>query len=216
VATLPGAQFTGLRLGNGDLAESELRAFDTLALIGLCRPELMTPDERAAVRGFIETGGKLILRDSNDAGACSGSERSYAALGLGFTSAEPPDQNAPAAVQIAADTALGSRDPASPYFLDAAALSAAPYSAGDASYVVGGSGVCASLVAAGPGGEQRVVRGWTTLQKGVVIYDGWDVGDGRKANAPLARRLWELELTEWTTGPFSGRGGQPNARSDSI
>jgi hypothetical protein len=193
-ATLPGAQFSGLRVGHGDLDEAELRAYDTLAFLGLCRLELLTAGERGAVRGFVEAGGKLILRDSNDAGACPGDARNYTALGLPLTSTEPPDQNAPAPVQIAADSPLGSRDPASPHFLDAVALSAAPYSASDASYVGGPAAICASLVVSGPGGEQRIVRGWTSIGRGVVIYDGWDVGDGRKANAPLARRLWELDL----------------------
>ena len=162
----------------------------------------MTADERAAVRSFVEAGGKLVLRDSNDAGACPDGERSYTALGVGFASAEPPDSNAPAPVQIAAESALASRDPTSPYFLDAGALSAAPYSAGDASYVVGSSALCASLLVAGPNGEQRTVRGWNSVGKGVVIFDGWDVGDGRKANAPLAKRLWELDLAGWTTCTF--------------
>ena len=145
------------------------------------------------MRGFVATGGKLVLRDSNDASVCP-DDRSYAALGLSFGTTAPPDHNAPASVQVAAESPLASRDPTSPYFLDAGTLSAAPYSAGDASYVSGASALCASLVVSGPGGEQRVVRGWVNVGKGTVVYDGWDVGDGRKADAPLAKRLWELDL----------------------
>jgi hypothetical protein len=194
-ATQPGMQFTGLRLGTGSLDEADLRAFDTLAFLGVCRIDLLTAEERGAVRGFVEAGGKLVLRDSNDSGACPGDDRAYGALGLSFTSTAPPDHNAPAGVQVVADSPLASADPNSPYFLDAGALSTAPYSAGDASYVTAAGALCASLVVAGPTGEQRVVRGWTNVGKGVVVYDGWDVGDGRKANAPLAKRLWDLDLS---------------------
>src|SRR5581483_1228561 len=138
---------------------------------------------------FVEAGGKLVIRDSNDTSACPGDERSYSPLGLPFGSTAPPDRNAPAGVQLVADTPLASRDPASPYYVDTTTLSAAPYSAGDAGYVVAGN-LCASLTVAGPSGERRVVRGWMNAGRGSVVYDGWDVGDGRKANAPLAKRLW--------------------------
>jgi len=192
-ATLGGVEFTGLRVGDGSLDVAALRGFDTLAFVGLCRLELLSAGERAAVREFVATGGKLVLRDSNDAGTCA-DERSYSALDLPFVSTAPPDRNAPAAVQVAVESALASRDPTSPSYVDAAALSAAPYSAGDASYVTSPTALCASLVVTGPGGEPRVVRGWANVGKGSVVYDGWDVGDGRKTNAPLAKRLWELDI----------------------
>src|SRR5579883_2343194 len=193
-ATLAGAEFTGLRLGTGSLSAGALRGYDTLVFLGVCKLDALTADERAAVREFVTTGGKLVLRDSNDAGVCPGDDRSYAALGLPFGTAAPPDRNAPAPVQVVAESPLASADPGSPYFVDPAALSAAPYSAGDAGYVTGASGVCASLVVAGAAGEQRVVRGWANVGAGTVVYDGWDTGDGRKANAPLAKHLWYLDL----------------------
>ncbi|HEY7063847.1 MAG TPA: hypothetical protein VII06_20380 [Chloroflexota bacterium] len=192
-ATLPSARFTGVRLGDGSLDDADLRGFDTLAILGLCRLDLFSPSERAAVRAFVEAGGKLVLRDSNDSSACPGDDRTYAPLGLPFGSTAPPDHNAPAAVQLVTDSPLASRDPASPFYVDTTALSAAPYSAGDAGYVPAGA-LCASLTAVSAEGERRVIRGWMNVGRGMIIYDGWDVGDGRKTNAPLARRLWELDL----------------------
>src|SRR5262249_23818517 len=64
-AVLPGATFTGLRVGDQSIREAELNKYDTLLLLGLCRLDLLDADERGAIRTFVASGGKLILRDSN-------------------------------------------------------------------------------------------------------------------------------------------------------
>ena len=76
-AVLPGVSFTGRRVTDAALSDAEPSAYDTLALLGLCRLELPDAAERAAVRGFVEGGGKLVLRDRDDAPACPSDNRDY-------------------------------------------------------------------------------------------------------------------------------------------
>jgi hypothetical protein len=194
-AMLPGATFTGLRVGDESLRDAELSKYDTLILLGLCRLDLLDADERDAVRAFVASGGKLVLRDSNDASTCPSDDRDYRLLGLGLFTTAPPDGNAAGPVRLVADGPLGSSLPGSPYYLDTQALSTAPYSAADAGYLVdgGGGAMCPSLVVE-LGEARRVVRGWTNLGSGTVVFDGWDSGDGLKTNAPLAQRLFELAI----------------------
>lgn len=194
-ANLPGMTFVGLHVGRGELTTATLGRFDTVVLLGYCRPDLLADEEREALRAFVESGGKLVLRDSTDAASCPGDERDYGVLGVPLRSRAPPDTNAPAPVRLGAESALASADPASPAYLDLAALSARPYSAADASYLLSDAGgACPSLVVTAPDGSARVVRAWLPLGAGVVIYDGWDSGDSLKAEAALAHRLWELDL----------------------
>lgn len=192
-ATTPGLRFTGLHVGNGDLSSGSLNLFDTLLLLGFCRLDALDADERAAIQSFVQSGGKLVLRDSNDAGTCS-DDRDYAPLALPLRTTAPPDRNAPALVRLAGESPLASGVSGSPYAVDLTALSASPYSASDASYLVGSGSVCPSLEVVDRDGTPRVVRGWLNAGLGSVVYDGWDVGDGRKANAPLAQRLLDLAL----------------------
>ncbi len=104
----PGVQFTGLRIGDDTLREAELNRFDTVAMVGVCRLELLTAPEQTALREFVERGGKLILRDSNDSAACLSDARDYRFLAPLLQTTAPPDRNAPALVHLASESPLGS------------------------------------------------------------------------------------------------------------
>src|SRR5262249_4484977 len=132
--------------------------------------------------------------DSNDTAQCPSDDRDYSPLALPLRTTAPPDSNGTARVHLLAEGPLGSSDPASPYFLDVGALSASPYSAADAGYFLPSSAACGSLMVTTRDGDRRTVRGWVNVARGTVVFDGWDSGDGNKANALLARFLWMLDL----------------------
>src|SRR5262249_23663998 len=99
-ASMPGGSLSGLRVGDDELVEAELNRYDTVALVGLCHLELLSPDERTGLRKFVESGGKLILRDSNDTAQCPSDDRDYSPLALPLRTTAPPDSNGTARVHL--------------------------------------------------------------------------------------------------------------------
>jgi uncharacterized repeat protein (TIGR01451 family) len=126
-STIPGLDMVTVE--PADINAANLANYDTLFLFA-CNPSVFSDSQKADINAFVANGGKLIIWDSEDPG--QGNSWNYNWLATPFTAAVPGAQGATGILDIVEENMLSSDNPASTYYINAAALGTQTDAVGDA------------------------------------------------------------------------------------
>jgi hypothetical protein len=196
---LPGYNFGAVALGS--VTAANLSAYDTVILYGIRWSDL-SGSEQGVLNEFAKTG-KVIIWDADSTGA-----QDYASFVHPFSTASSGATGGSygAVASFPSTSPLASSDPASPTYLDPAALVASTHLIGHMNVLVPGSSDWSpGLIAANkkiPGGGWVVAWGYgsTIDHSGMVIYSGIDADAFTDAVSP---NYAVKELSIQLAAPFS-------------
>lgn len=192
--TLPAITVQPLTVPQLDYAT--LVDFDTLVLSQVCNAGSLPVVTQQAISNWVGEGGKLIIYDSDECYA----PVSYNWLPFTFTTSNPGARgSSDGQFIIVAEDSMISADPASPAFIDAAALS------GDAAGIswveIGDANVittsdlhwCGNAEAVNDLGQRGVVHAYSRYGDGLFIYNGMDTDN---ISHPQMTKLLGQELLQ--------------------
>lgn len=174
---------------------------DTIVLNGICDISsfLDNAQFKSRIENFVRTGGKLVIWDSE----CTSTD--YSKFALPFTSNNPGALGATGTLTDVEDNSLSSSNPASPSFIDVAAVANFTDAVGDANvFTTFDPGWFVDLRATNVNGITGPVQTYANLGNGLVIYSGLDKDemsgsdfDPALGNGPShLNRIWLLELLQ--------------------
>lgn len=182
-------------------SSNPLAGYDTVVLVGICNigNYLAIPQFKSRIEAFVFNGGKLLIWDAE----CQATD--YSSFVFPFTSNNPGAQGAPGLLTDVEENTLSSNIPASPYYVNDAAVST-DAEVGDANvFVTFNPNWCTDLRATNINGVNGPTQTYAHYGAGLIVYSGLDkdalfngIGfDAASADgAEHLARIWLFELQQ--------------------
>lgn len=170
--------------------------FDTVVLVGICDigSFLANAQFKSRIEGFVSTGGKLIIWDSE----CQNTD--YSSFVYPFTTNNPGQAGAQGTLTDFEENTLSSVSPTSSSYVNLSAVSTGTDAVGDANvFVTPSSRWFADLQATNINGVNGPAQAYANLGQGLIIYSGLD-----KDNMNGAAGFDLTSTSGWCTSTGSG------------
>jgi len=190
-----------------DVSTATLASFDTLVFSQVCDVgTALSASQKQAIVDWMGAGGKVIIYDSDVCGGYSFFATGvplvdYSWLPYPFVTDNPGGRGSSSGhFTVVVNDTMASNDPASPYYVDAAAIDTTEI--GDANVMITqDSHWCGDAMARNVNNQQGFVHAYAFYGNGLIIYNGLDTDD---IYNPALAKLWEQELAQ----PWDPAGGQ--------
>jgi hypothetical protein len=204
---------TFTQIQEADLWPDTLTNYDTLLLSQACTIGQLPPAQLYAVTNWIAAGHKLVIYDSD---ACSPVDYSW--LPYPFTTINPGAKGSTKGdFLIVQENSMLNTDPASPYFVDAAAIRHST-EIGDANLITTNDlHWYGDAKAENSSGQRGFVHAYAFYGNGLIIYNGLNTDS---IHVPAQYQLWQNELNQiWnssTNAPPTGLLRQQHVSGEKI